>query len=149
MATQPRTTEQREASMLPNRAVTDPMSFQDTALKGALVPATVGEAMELAKVMSSGKFAVPKYLRNNPGDCLRIVLIAARTGLDVFALANESYLVENKGGEQSMSFMSKAVYAIVLASRVLRGDLVTEIDGDGEGMSCTVSGERRDGRAGG
>ena len=136
----------REA-IRPNRAVTDPMNLKDPGIKGALVPATAGEAMEMAKMICSGKFAIPNYLHNNPGDCLRIVLVAARSGLDPFMLANESYLTKStKTGENRMEFMAKAVHAIVLASGILRGDLGIKVEGQGANLSCTVTGQRRDGR---
>ncbi len=136
----------REA-IRPDRAITDPMNLKDPGIKGALVPATASEAMEMAKMICSGKFAVPNYLHNNPGDCLRIVLVAARSGLDPFMLANESYLTESKKtGEKRMEFMAKAVHAIVLASGVLQGDLGTKVEGQGANLSCTVTGQRRGGR---
>ena len=138
-------TEQRNA-LLPDKKVLAPMPLQSVDSRGAMVPTNMGEALECAKAMSSGRFSVPAYLNGNPGDCLRIVEIAVRTGLSMFMLADQSYLVEGRGGEKKMAFQAQAIHAIVLASGVLDGDLALKTEGEGEGegenMKCTVTGKR-------
>jgi hypothetical protein len=109
----------------------------------ALIPTNMAEAFEFAKIMSSGRTSVPAFLINNAGDCLRIVAIACRCGLDPFAIADGAYVVKDGG---RMAFEAKTVYGIVLASGILDGDLQTTVVGAGEDMIAVVIGKRRNGQ---
>lgn len=134
------------AALRPNRELVDPMRVSDIGARGALVPTTGGEALEMAKLLSTGKFSVPKFLQGNPGDCLRLVAIAMRTGLDVWMLAGDTYLTTSKkSGETSMNLGAKSIHAIVLASGALQGDLTLSYAGEGEGLTVTVEGVTRSG----
>ena len=138
-------TEQRKA-MMAARDIIDPMALVPPQTRGALVPTNMGEALEFAKEMSRAQFSLPSYLKDNPGDCLRIVMIAGRTALDPFMLAGQTYKTKNKSGEERLEFQAQAIHAIVLASGVLDGDLRTEIQGESLAkMTCTVTGKRRGG----
>ena len=134
--------EPARVALRPDRTITDPMPLRDPGIRGALVPSTAAEAMEMAKMVSSGRFAIPAYLKDNPGDCLRLVLIAARSRLDTFMLANQSYLTKSRSGEERMEFQAQAIHAIVLASGILVGDLGVKVEGEGANLSCTVTAAR-------
>lgn len=133
-------TDDTRLAMRPNRELLDPVRLRDVHSRAALVPQTMGEVFEFAKMMASGRIGVPAFLVNNPGDCLRIVGIAARCGLDPFMLADESHEVNKR-----MAFGAKAIHAIVLASGVLEGDLTLSFAGGGETLTATVTGKRREG----
>ena len=101
----------------------------------AFLPATMAEAMELAKLMASSNF-MPKHLRGVPGDCLAVVLQSMRWGMDPFAVGNKTYFVNDR-----MAYEAQLVNAVVNTSRVLEGRLTIEWDGEGEQLTCKVTGK--------
>jgi hypothetical protein len=86
--------------------------------------------------------AVPPWLRKNPGGCLAICSRALRWKMDPFAVAEQSYMVSNKGVE-SVAFMSQLVHAVVESRAPLKGRLRHEIIGEGDERRCKVSGTFR------
>lgn len=142
--TQP-TSQQVAERLQPNREVTDLIPVSQDDMRGALVPRNMGEAMECAKIMSTGRVSLPAFLRGNPGDCLRIVGIAVRTGLDPFMLANHFYLTKSRSGEERMAAEAQAVHAIAMASGLIHGDLKLAFAGQGQALACTVTGTTRNG----
>jgi hypothetical protein len=102
----------------------------------SFAPQNLGEVMQFARLMAASNF-VPAHLRGNESDCTAIVLIAARWGMDPFAVATKSYFV--KPGAPA-AFESQLVNAVVNSSGVLSGRLRIEYVGTGEALRCTVSG---------
>lgn len=138
--------ESDRSAIRPDRAIVDPMQVSDIGTRGALVPTNGAEALEMAKLLSTGKFSVPGFLQANPGDCLRLVSIVMRTGLDLWMLADDAYLTTSKkSGETRMSLGAKSIHAIVKAAGALRGDLKLSYAGEGESLTCTVEGTTRSG----
>lgn len=101
----------------------------------AFLPATMAEAMELGKLMSLSNF-VPPHLRSQPGDCLAVVLQASRWGMDPFAVANKTYFVQER-----MAYESQLVNAVLNARAPLEGRLHVEWDGEGNLLTCKVTGK--------
>lgn len=91
----------------------------------------LAEALSYARTM-------PVHLKENPGDCLRVVEYAHRCGYSPFALADCTFLVGGK-----MGFEGKAVAAMVNASPLIDGALDYTYDGKGNDRRVTVSGRRR------
>lgn len=102
--------------------------------RAAFLPTSMGEAMELAKLMAGGNF-VPKHLRGVPGDCLAVVMQAARWGMDPFAVGNKTYFVNDR-----MAYEAQLVNAVVNSSNVLAGRLKVEWFGEGNNLECEVTG---------
>lgn len=102
--------------------------------RAAFLPTSMGEAMEIAKLMAGGNF-VPKHLRGMPGDCLAVVMQAARWGMDPFAVGNKTYFVNDR-----MAYEAQLVNAVVNSSNVLDGRLKVEWSGEGNSLKCLVSG---------
>jgi hypothetical protein len=102
--------------------------------RAAFLPTSMGEAMEIAKLMAGGNF-VPKHLRGVPGDCLAVVMQAARWGMDPFAVGNKTYFVNDR-----MGYEAQLVNAVVNSSNVLNGRLKVEWTGEGNNLECTVTG---------
>lgn len=102
--------------------------------RAAFLPTSMGEAMEIAKLMAGGNF-VPKHLRGVPGDCLAVVMQAARWGMDPFAVGNKTYFVNDR-----MAYEAQLVNAVVNSSNVLNGRLKVEWSGEGNNLECTVTG---------
>lgn len=102
--------------------------------RAAFLPTSMGEAMEIAKLMAGGNF-VPKHLRGVPGDCLAVVMQAARWGMDPFAVGNKTYFVNDR-----MAYEAQLVNAVVNSSNVLAGRLKVEWFGEGNTLECKVTG---------
>lgn len=105
------------------------------APRALFLPSTFGEAMRLAEIMAAGKF-VPKHLRDNPGDCLAVLMQSARWGMDPFAVAGKVYFISER-----MAYEAQLVAAVINSSGLLEGRLKVEWTGDGEKMVCKVSGK--------
>lgn len=97
-------------------------------------PQSLGEAMEIAKLMAAGNF-VPPHLRGKSGDCLAVVMQAARWGLDPFAVGNKTYFVNDR-----MAYEAQLVIAVLNTSGVLRGRLEFDWEQTDTDLICTVGG---------
>ncbi len=102
--------------------------------RAAFLPTSMAEAMEIAKLMAGGNF-VAKHLRGAPGDCLAVVMQAARWGMDPFAVGNKTYFVNDR-----MAYEAQLVNAVVNSSNVLDGRLKVEWSGEGNNLKCLVTG---------
>jgi hypothetical protein len=107
---------------------------------GALVllPTTMGEAMEFAKLMAVTT-AVPPHLRGKPGDCLAITMQAMRWTMDPFAVASKSYFVNDR-----LAYESQLVNAVIYSHAPLEGRLNIEYEGEGADLVCRVTGKIKD-----
>jgi len=97
------------------------------------------DAMEVAKMMSMSKQAIPSFMRGEPGLCYAAVVRAVRWGMDPFFVAEMSYLVNNKG-EEKIAFMAQLIIAVINARAPLAKKLRPVYTGEGENMICTVYG---------
>lgn len=104
---------------------------------GALVPASMMEAVKLAEIMCKGKL-VPQHLQNSAADCLMVIEQAARWGLSPFAVAQCTSVIRGK-----LMFEGKLVAAVINA----RGDLEKRLEfvysGDGANRTVRVIGTLR------
>ncbi|AWL29377.1 recombinase RecT [Acinetobacter defluvii] len=55
----------------------------------------------MAKVMASSKFAVPKHLQGNEGDCLAIIMQSAQWQMDPFAVAQKTHQINGALGYEA------------------------------------------------
>ena len=102
----------------------------------SFLPTSMGEAMQLATIMSRSSF-VPAHCRGNEGNCIAIVMQAARWGMDPFAVANKAYFVKDGAPP---AFEAQLINAVVNSSGALSGRLRIHTEGEGEKLRCTVSG---------
>ena len=102
----------------------------------SFVPNSMGEALQLAKVMAASTF-VPNHCRQNEGNCLAIIMQAGRWGMDPFAVANKAYFTKDGAPP---AFESQLVNAVVNSSGALHGRLSIHLEGEGEKLRCTVTG---------
>jgi hypothetical protein len=103
----------------------------------AFLPATMADAMELAKLMASSNF-VPPHLRGKAGDCLAVVMQSTRWSMDPFAVANKTFFVNDR-----MAYEAQLVIAVINTRAPLKGRLEFSYEGDGNNLTCTVSGTIR------
>lgn len=95
----------------------------------------MAEVMEFAKLMSVSGTAVPKHLRTNPGACLAICVQALEWNFSPFAVANQSYEVNDRIAYQSM-----LIHAVIEARVKLKGRLRPIYEGDGPALRCIIRG---------
>jgi hypothetical protein len=144
MSVNPEARPEPRESLKPDRAVLDTIPTAEPAQQFSLVPVNLSQAMELSKLLSVAGAGVPLHCRNNPGICLRIVATASRFGIDPFLLADDSYVVtSDKTGDSRLAFGAKSIHAMVLRSGVVDGRLEIAFEGQGPGLTCTVSGRLR------
>lgn len=109
-------------------------SVEMTGGGNALLPANMGEAMEMAKLMASSNF-VPGHLRGKPGDCLAVVMQSMRWGMDPYAVGSKTYFVQDR-----IAYEAQLVNAVVNTRAPLDGRLQISWDGEGQTLTCKVTG---------
>jgi hypothetical protein len=103
----------------------------------ALIPESMGEATQLAGMMAKARL-VPKDLQNAPADCLLVIQAAARWGVDPYAVAQETSVIQGR-----LMYSGKLTAAVVNARAGLVGRLTYEYRGHGDERTVTESGVLR------
>jgi hypothetical protein len=111
-----------------------------SATAGGLAFASAIEVMDFAKLMAVADAAIPQHLRNNPGMCLAVTFQAVEWRMSPFAVANKSYVVNDR-----IAYESQLVHAVIEARAPLRERLDCRYEGEGPEQKCTVIGKFRDG----
>jgi len=93
------------------------------------------DAMAMADAMAISVEAVPKHCRGSKGLCLAITLQALRLGMDPFALASKTYVVNDR-----LAYEAQLVHSIVQTNAPLNGRLRHKYLGEGEQRQCVVTG---------
>lgn len=99
----------------------------------ALIPESMGQAMQLAEMMVKGDF-VPKHLKN-PSDMLLVIEQSMRWRMSPFAVAQATSVIQGK-----LMFEGKLVAAAVSSSGAMDERLNYEYSGEGASRMVTVSG---------
>lgn len=120
-----------------DRTVVGGVQLRRTGGGLAIMPQNVAEALELAKVLSTARGMIPAHLEGNPGACADVVFQALQWGMNPFALAKQSYVVQ-RGAPPA--YMSQALIAAVNANANLKERLRYTYQGEGGKRRCTVSG---------
>lgn len=108
---------------------------------GAMVlPQTMAEVVEFAKLMSKAEGAIPKHLRGNPGACMAVTMQALRWEADPFAVANKSYFVNDR-----IAFEAQLIAAIIHTRAALTKRPAITYRGEGQTRQCVITFEFRDG----
>ncbi|ACL58495.1 recombinase RecT [Methylobacterium nodulans] len=102
-----------------------------SAESGGVAFANAGQLMEFAKLMAVSSAGVRKHLRGNPGACLAICTQAVEWGMSPYAVANNSYFVNDQ-----IAFESKLVQAVILKRAPIKGRIRFEYTGDGDERRC-------------
>jgi RecT family len=104
-----------------------------------ITPTRFEDQIVHAKALVKAHIMLPEHLHDNVAVMVALVGIAARFNLDPAMLATQTY-VQNK----RLCFQSQAFGAILYASKLLFGRLRYEFHGEGDEITCTVSGRFRD-----
>lgn len=90
-------------------------------------PQIMGQLQKFAEVMVTGKATVPQHLRGNVGDCMAVTMQAAQWGMNPFAVAQKTHLVNG-----TLGYEAQLVNAVISSSRAIKGRFKYEYGGDWE-----------------
>lgn len=102
-------------------------------------PETFAQWIDIAKDMCKATLMLPPHLHHNAPVMAGLLEIASRFQLSPYLLASQSYVQNAR-----LCFQAQAFGAILYASGLLIGRLRFEFHGEGEDMTCTVSGRFKD-----
>lgn len=107
---------------------------QDFSSQGLLMDfAKINAMQSLAEAMATAAIAVPQHFRGKPGDCLAVVMQAAQWGMNPFAVAQKTHVVNG-----SLGYEAQLVNAVVQASGAIDGRFHYEYRGEGANVECRV-----------
>ena len=96
-----------------------------------------GDAMErifkFADTMAQGVVTVPKHLQGKPADCLAIVMQATQWGMNPFAVAQKTHVVNG-----ALGYEAQLVNAVLQATGSIKGEFGYEYRGVGDALECRV-----------
>lgn len=78
-----------------------------------------------AEMMSSARVTVPKHLAGSPGDCLAVMMQAMQWGMNPFAVAQKTHLVNG-----TLGYEAQLVNAVISSSSLLASRINYEFEGD-------------------
>lgn len=78
-----------------------------------------------AEMMSNARVTVPKHLAGSPGDCLAVMMQAMQWGMNPFAVAQKTHLVNG-----TLGYEAQLVNAVISSSSLLASRINYEFEGD-------------------
>ncbi len=96
-----------------------------TTMDVIMSTSAMGQMNQIAKLMSSSVCSVPKHLQGNVGDCFAIALQAAQWGMNPFAVAQKTHLVNGVLG-----YEAQLVLSVITSMAPTKGRLKFEWFGD-------------------
>lgn len=97
-------------------------AIQDTSTSSMVFDFTMIERMnELAKLMSISKVAVPAHFRGSVGDCLAVVMQSVQWGMNPFAVAQKTHLINGVLG-----YEAQLINAVISARAPVTGRIEYE-----------------------
>lgn len=106
--------------------ITAPVNEADT--KAAIFsPSGLQKLQAFAEVMAQGKATVPAHLSGKPADCLAIALQAAQWGMNPYAVAQKTHLVNG-----TLGYEAQLVNAVITSSTAVQGRFKYEYSGEWE-----------------
>lgn len=114
---------------------TNEIGFTGTGSGAAIAPQNLAEVVRFAEVMCKAGVAVPRHLRDNAGACMRIAIQALEWEMSPFALADKSYVVNDR-----IAYEAQLIAAVVNTRSGIKGRLKYAYEGEGDSLQCTVTG---------
>lgn len=90
--------------------------------------------LRIAEMMSTGKTTVPKHLQGNLGDCMAVVTQAMQWGMNPFAVAQKTHIVNG-----ALGYEAQLVNAVLEATGAVRNHATYEYRGAGPDLECRVA----------
>ncbi len=128
------TTVESHALAVANEAPAQELAMQspgNTAL--ILDPKHLHNMMAVANIMATGTSTVPAHLQKKPGDCLAVVMQAAQWGMNPFAVAQKTHVVNG-----ALGYEAQLVHAVLETTGAIDGRFHYEYTGEGNNLSCRV-----------
>ncbi|APA83269.1 RecT family recombinase [Francisella tularensis] len=94
---------------------------------------------KLAEFMSKGVATVPKHLQGNPADCMAVIIQASQWGLNPFAVAQKTHLINGVLG-----YEAQLVNTVLQSAGFVKGTFIYEYKGDGNNLECRVGAKTKD-----
>lgn len=88
-------------------------------------PSGLRQLQQFAEVMAQGVQMLPKHLAGKPADCMAVAMQAAQWGMNPFAVAQKTHLVNG-----TLGYEAQLVNAVVTSSRAVQGRFKYEYGGD-------------------
>jgi len=88
-------------------------------------PSGLQKLQAFAEVMAQGKATVPTHLSGKPADCLAIALQAAQWGMNPYAVAQKTHLVNG-----TLGYEAQLVNAVITSSTAVQGRFKYEYAGN-------------------
>lgn len=103
-------------------------SVNEADTKAAIFsPSGLQKLQAFAEVMAQGKATVPAHFSGKPADCLAIALQAAQWGMNPYAVAQKTHLVNG-----TLGYEAQLVNAVITSSTAVQGRFKYEYGGDWE-----------------
>lgn len=107
---------------------------------GGLAFKDMGQVMEFSKLMAVAGQAVPRHLRAAPGACLAISLQALNWRMDPFAVANKSYMVNDR-----IAYEAQLIHAVIEQRAPIKGRIKGRLEGQDQTRKWLLSVVTNDG----
>lgn len=89
---------------------------------------------KFAETMASSKVTVPKHLQGSPGDCAAIIIQAAQWGMNPYAVAQKTHLVNG-----TLGYEAQLVNAVLQSMGIIEGEFTYEYKGNAGSIECRVA----------
>lgn len=90
-------------------------------------PSGLQKLQAFAEIMAQGKATVPQHLSGKPADCLAIALQAAQWGMNPYAVAQKTHVVNG-----TLGYEAQLVNAVITSSTAVQGRFKYEYGGEWE-----------------
>ncbi|MCR0998691.1 RecT family recombinase [Serratia rubidaea] len=88
-------------------------------------PSGLRQLQQFAEAMSQSMQTLPKHLAGKPADCMAVAMQAAQWGMNPFAVAQKTHLVNG-----TLGYEAQLVNAVITSSRAVQGRFKYEYGGD-------------------
>lgn len=88
-------------------------------------PSGLRQLQQFAEVMAQSVQTLPKHLAGKPADCMAVAMQAAQWGMNPFAVAQKTHLVNG-----TLGYEAQLVNAVVTSSRAVQGRFKYKYGGD-------------------
>lgn len=89
--------------------------------------------VSFSEMMAKSAVTVPKHLQGKPADCLAISMQAAQWGMNPFAVAQKTHIVNG-----TLGYEAQLVNAVIQSSGAIKGNFKYEYKGSGNDLECRV-----------
>ncbi|EDQ8561751.1 TPA: recombinase RecT [Citrobacter freundii] len=96
-------------------------------------PEGMNQLVRFAELMAQSKATVPQHLAGKPADCLAVTMQAAQWGMNPFAVAQKTHIVNG-----TLGYEAQLVNAVVQRSGAIKGRFHYEYKGEGSSLECRV-----------